>query len=52
MEIPTLGPTRVAGIIPHNLGATEQYIKLMLDMVVMAFTTGVSRVGTWGQGLT
>jgi hypothetical protein len=40
------------GIIPHNLGATEQYIKLMLDMVVMAFTTGVSRVGTWGQGLT
>ena len=35
----------------HNSTLQAQYCGLMNDMIVAAFSTGTSRVGTWGQGL-
>ena len=35
----------------HSRSLTINYVDLMADMVVLAFSTGVSRVGIWAQGL-
>jgi hypothetical protein len=39
------------GQIPSYQNPTENYLSLMLDVIVMALSTGASRIGTWGQSL-